>query len=69
MLLAGVSEFSSAVDAGFILDNWKRRNSFIATDTGSSLVQLLVVIGNQARHLGKIAMGDVKGWCTCHSFI
>ncbi|XP_064384274.1 condensin-2 complex subunit D3-L-like isoform X2 [Halichondria panicea] len=60
MLLAGVSEFSSAVDAGFILDNWKRRNSFIATDTGSSLVQLLVVIGNQARHLGKIAMGDVK---------
>ncbi len=63
MLLAGASAFSSAVNAGFIIDNWRRRDSFVAMETGSSLVQLLVVIGNQARHLGKIAMRDVKGWC------
>ncbi len=61
MLLAGVSEFSVAMDTKFIVDNWRRRDSFVAMETGSPLVQLLVIIGNQSRQLGKIALQDIKG--------
>ena len=61
MLLAGISEFSSVVDMGFIMDNWKSRDSFVSMETDSPLVQLLVIIGSQARHLGRIAIQDIKG--------
>ncbi len=77
MLLAGVSEFPVAMDTKFIVDNWRHRDSFVAMETGSPLVQLLAIIGNQAKQLGKIALQDVKGTvyisnymfaiCTCYT--
>lgn len=61
MFLAEISEFSTAIDMGFITDNWKCRDSFVSMETDSPLVQLLVVIGNLATQLGKIAIQDIKG--------
>ena len=61
MLLAEISEFSTAIDVGFVTDHWKCHDSFVTMETDSPLVQLLVVIGNLAKQLGKIAIQDIKG--------
>ena len=65
MLLAEISEFSTAIDVGFVTDHWKCHDSFVSMEIDSPLVQLLVVIGNLARQLGKIAIQDIKGEGHC----
>lgn len=65
MLLAELSQFTTSIEMKFLLDNW-RQHSTITMATHSPLVQILVVIGNMARSLGKVAMQDVRGQSYMH---
>ena len=66
MLLAELSQFTTSIEMKFLLDNW-RQHSTITMATHSPLVQILVVIGNMARSLGKVAMQDVRGQSYIHA--
>ena len=61
MLLAELSQFSSSIELKFLLDNWKQHHPSVTMATHTPFVQILVVIGNMARKLSKIAMQDVRG--------
>ena len=61
MLLAELSQFSSSIELKFLLDNWKQHHPSVTMATHTPFVQVLVVIGNMARKLSKIAMQDVRG--------
>jgi len=65
MLLAELSQFTTSIEMKFLLNNW-RQHSTITMATHSPLVQILVVIGNMARSLGKVAMQDVRGQSYMH---
>ena len=60
MLLAGMSLFTNAIELKFLLDNWHQYSSSVGTTTASPLIQILVVIGNMASSLSKMAMEDMK---------
>lgn len=61
MLLAEVSQFTSAIDSKFLFDNWKKYSGNVATEMGSPLVQILITIGNTAKKLSRIAIEDILG--------
>lgn len=61
MLLAELSQFSSSIELKFLLDSWKQHHPSVTMATHTPFVQILVVIGNMARKLSKIAMQDVRG--------
>ena len=61
MLLAELSQFSSAIELKFLLDSWKQHHPSVTTATHTPFVQILVVIGNMARKLSKVAMQDTRG--------
>ena len=58
MLLAEVSQFSKSIESKFLFDNWNRHKD---TGTGNPLVQILIVIGNLAASVSRIAVEDIKG--------
>lgn len=60
MLLAELSLFTATIEPKFLLDNWHHYSSSVVMTTPSPLVQVLVVMGNMARSLGKVAMEDVR---------
>ena len=64
MLLSEISALNQSVDTKFLLDNWKSYGTVTMSTTNDSiLVSILTIIGNMAKKLGKIAIGDVKGTC------
>lgn len=61
MLLSKISALNQLVDTKFLLDNWKSYGTVTMSTTNDSiLVSILTIIGNMAKKLGKIAIGDVK---------
>ncbi len=60
MLLAEMSLFTTTIEMKILLDSWHQYSSSVTMTTPSPLVQILVVIGNMAGSLSKVAMEDVK---------
>ena len=65
-LLSEMSQYiASLLDVKFVLDNWKLHSSTVSMETTAPLVQILTVIGNSTRFLGKISLEDISGVCVC----
>ena len=66
MLLSEVSQFTKFVETKFLYDSWKKCSGnkddcSSSTDlSGAPLVQIMEVVGNQAAHISKIAVDDIK---------
>ena len=62
MLLAELSQFTTgSIEAKFLMDSWNQYSFSVSISASSPLVQILVVVGNLARNLSKVAMQDIKG--------
>ncbi len=61
MLLAEVTQFFKSVENKFVFDSWRKYFVSVSRETSSPLVQILVVIGNLASTMSKIAVQDIKG--------
>ena len=65
-LLSEMSQYiASLLNLKFVLDNWKLHSSVVSVETTAPLVQILCIIGNIARTLGKVHLQDVRGLCVC----
>jgi len=73
MLLSEISQFTKWVDTKFIYDSWKKysREDVVCspsidglspshTPCTSPLVAIMEVVGNQAGHMSKVAVDDIK---------
>ncbi len=69
MLLSEISQFTKDIDTKFLYESWKKHisedllSASANLSAASPLVPIMEVVGNQAPHMSKVAVDDIKSEC------
>ena len=63
ILLSEMSQYTTSIQNKFILGAWKQSSTDIVSSPcdDTPFLQVVTMIGNVSRNLGKVAVGDIKG--------